>query len=115
LLLSAIGTYGVVNYSVSRQLPGLGIRLALGAVRRNILRLVLTDGLRFILIGISAGLICSLFATQFISSLIWGVSPFDPVSFAIVAVVLGLIGLAACARPAWRASRIDPMVVLRHE
>lgn len=115
LLLSAIGIYGVINYSVSRQLPGLGVRIALGATRKHIIALVLRDGARLIGSGLVVGLVASLLTTGLLKSLIWGVSPFDPLSFAAVAVVLAMVGLGACLWPAWRASRVDPMIVLRYE
>jgi putative ABC transport system permease protein len=115
LLLSAIGIYGVINYSVSSQLPGLGVRIALGAMRKDILALVLRDGIRLVASGILMGLAASLLTTRLLRSLIWGVSPFDPLSFLSVTVVLAVVGLAACLWPAWRASRVDPMIVLRYE
>jgi len=115
LTLCVVGIYGVVNYSVSRQMPALGVRLALGAGRSNIVSLIFADALRLILSGIIVGVIASLIATRWLSSLIWGVSPSDPLSFAVVVLILLTAGLAACLRPAWRASHIDPMLVLRHE
>jgi predicted permease len=115
LTLCVVGIYGVVNYSVSRQMQALGVRLALGADRRNIVSLIFSDALRLILSGVIVGVIVSLVATRWISSLIWGVSPSDPLSFVLVALILLSAGFAACLRPAWRASHIDPMLVLRHE
>ncbi len=115
LMLSAIGIYGVINYSVSRQLPGLGVRIALGAMRKDIMALVLRDGATLIGSGIVGGLVASLLTTGLLKSLIWGVSPFDPLSFLAVAAVLAMVGLGACLWPAWRASRVDPMIVLRYE
>ena len=115
LTLSGIGIYGVVNYSVSRQMQELGVRVALGAGRKTIIGIVFGEALRLMLSGIVAGLICGLVATRWLSSLIWGVSPFDPLSFIAVTLVLLSAGLAACVRPAWRASHVDPMVVLRYE
>jgi putative ABC transport system permease protein len=115
LTLSAIGIYGVVNYSVSRQMQELGVRVALGAARKNIIGIVFKEALRLLLAGVFAGLVCGLIATRWLTSLIWGVSPSDPLSFIAVALVLLSAGLAACVRPAWRASHVDPMVVLRYE
>lgn len=115
LTLCVVGIYGVVNYSVSRQMQALGVRLALGAGRGNIVSLIFGDALRLILSGLIAGVIASLIATRWLSSLIWGVSPSDPLSFVVVVLTLLTAGLAACVRPAWRASHIDPMLVLRHE
>lgn len=115
LLICAIGIYGVVNYSVSRQMQALGIRVALGADRKNILGLVFGEALRLILWGVIVGVICGLVATRWLSALIWGVSPSDPISFIVVTLVLVFAGLAACIRPAWRASHADPTLVLRQE
>jgi predicted permease len=115
LTICVIGIYGVVNYSVSRQMQALGVRVALGADRGNILGLVFREALGLILSGVIVGVICGLAATHWLSALIWGVSPSDPISFIAVALVLLSAGLAACVRPAWRASHVDPMLVLRHE
>lgn len=115
LTLCIVGIYGVVNYSVSRQMPELGVRVAMGAGRWNILALVFHEGLRLILMGLIAGIVCGLAATRLISSLIWSISPSDPLSFIAGTLILLSAGLAACFRPAWRASHVDPMLVLRHE
>ena len=115
LTLCIVGIYGVVNYSVSRQMQALGVRVALGAGRGHIAGLIFGEALRLIFSGVVVGVIAGLIATRWLSSLIWGVSPSDPVSFVIVTLILLAAGLAACLRPAWRASHIDPMVVLRHE
>jgi ABC-type antimicrobial peptide transport system permease subunit len=115
LTICVIGIYGVVNYSVSRQMQGLGIRVALGADRKSIVGLVFQEALRLILSGVIVGVICGLAATRWLSALIWGVSPSDPISFVVVTLVLLSAGLAACVRPAWRACQVDPMLVLRHE
>lgn len=115
LTLCVVGIYGVVNYSVSRQMPALGVRVALGAEQSNILALVFGQALRLILAGVMVGVVCGLGATRLITSLIWGVSPSDPLSFVAVTAVVVAAGLAACLRPAWRASRVDAMLVLRQE
>jgi putative ABC transport system permease protein len=115
LTICLIGIYGVVNYSVSRQLQALGVRLALGADRANILGLVLREALNLILAGVLVGALCGLVATRWLASLLWGVSTSDPLSFIAVSLVLLLAGLAACVRPAWRACQVDPMLVLRQE
>jgi putative ABC transport system permease protein len=115
LTLCVVGIYGVVNYSVSRQMPALGVRIALGAQRGNILGLVFGEALRLILAGVLVGVLCGLLATRLIASLIWGVSPSDPLSFVVVTLVVCAAGIAACLRPAWRASRVDAMLVLRQE
>ncbi len=115
LTLCVVGIYGVVNYSVSRQMPALGVRVALGAGRGNIARLVFSEALRLIFAGVAAGVIAGLIATRWLSSLIWGVSPSDPLSYVLVSLVLLAAGVAACLRPAWRACHIDPVIVLRSE
>jgi putative ABC transport system permease protein len=114
-LLAAVGVYGVVAYSVSRRLPELGIRVALGADTRDILGFVVGRGLRPVLIGAGLGLLAGLGALRLLSGLVYGVSTLDPVTF--VAVPLLLIGAATLAAwlPARRASRVDPMTVLRAE
>lgn len=113
--LCVVGIYGVVNYSVSRQMQALGVRVALGAGRAHIIGLVVNESLRVIAAGLVVGIVAGLIATRWLSSLIWGVSATDPLSFAVVAIVLIFAGLIACLRPAWRASHVDPMDVLRHE
>jgi putative ABC transport system permease protein len=115
LMLCVVGVYGVVNYSISRQMQSFGVRMALGAGRGRIFKLVFGEALRLILTGVIAGGICGLVATRWLSSLIWGVSPSDPLSFAAVMLVLLLAGLGPCVRLAWRASYVNPMIVLRHE
>lgn len=115
LLLSAIGIYGTVNYSVSRQMQSLGVRVALGARRRNILAIVLNEMLMLLFAGVVVGAICSVIASRWLKSLIWGVSALDPMSFLAVTCLLIFAGLIACLRPAWRASTVDPMVALREE
>jgi len=115
LTLCVIGIYGVLNYSVSRQMQALGVRLALGAARSTIVRLIFGEALRLVVVGIFAGVVGALVATRWLGSLIWGVSVADPVSFIAVAILLLGAGLAACVWPAIRASRVDPIVVLRYE
>jgi macrolide transport system ATP-binding/permease protein len=115
LLLSAVGLYGVIAYSVSRRTREIGVRMALGAQRNSVLRLVLGEGVRLALIGLSLGVVASLIATRWMSSLLFGVEPVDPLTFATVAVLLSLVALLACLIPALRATRVNPMVALRHE
>ena len=115
LALSALGIYGVMNYSVSRQIPSLSVRMALGAQQSNIVRLVLKEALHLLLTGTLAGVVCGLAVTRWLSSLLWGVSPTDPLSFAAVSMLLLAVGFAACLRPTWRACRVDPAAVLRYE
>ncbi len=115
LLLAAIGIYGVVSYLVGQRTGELGLRMALGAQRRDILRLILAGGGRLTVVGIVLGTACALGLTRLMEGLLYLVRPTDPATF--TAVGLGLIGvaLAACAVPARRASRVDPMVALRQE
>jgi macrolide transport system ATP-binding/permease protein len=115
LLLSAVGQYGVIAYSVSRRTREIGVRMALGAQRKEVLRLVLGEGARLGLIGLSIGVVASLVATRWMSSLLFGVEPADPLTFVTVAALLSLIALLACYIPARRATRVDPIVALRYE
>ncbi len=115
LALTAIGVYGLLAFSVARRTNEFGIRMALGASRMEVLRLVLRQGAMLMAVGLAAGLAGSLALTKFLASLLYGVKPQDPLSFAAVAVVLLAVGLAASYLPARRATRVDPMVALRYE
>ncbi len=115
LILGAVGLYGVIAYSVSQRTREIGIRVALGAERRHVLSLVLTEGMFVVIGGLAIGLAASLTVTRFLASLLFGVSPTDPLTFASVAAVLGVVALLACYLPARRAMRIDPMRALRYE
>ncbi len=115
LLLAALGIYAVINYSVLRQTQEIGVRMALGAQRSRILNMVIGAGAKLLGIGALFGLMGSVSVAHFLRSIIWGVSPFDPLSFASVIAVLFVIGLLACVRPALRASRVDPIKALRYE
>ena len=115
LLLSAIGIYGVMAYSVTQRKQELGIRVALGADQRDILRLVVGQGMRLTLIGVALGVLTSLLMTRLLASLLFGVHAIDPVAFGGSAVVLSLAAFGACYLPARRATRVDPIVVLRSE
>jgi predicted permease len=115
LLLSAIGLYGVIAYSVSRRTREIGVRIALGAQRTDVLRLVLAEGARLAFLGLSIGVLASLVAARSMSSLLFGVSSSDPLTYAIVAVVLSFVALLACFIPARRAMKVDPIVALRYE
>jgi predicted permease len=113
LILVAVGVYSVIAYTVSRQTREIGIRMALGAGRSDVLRMVATMGLRLIAIGAGIGLVASFGATRVIASQLTGISPHDPLTLAGVVLVLGMVGVAACYFPAQRASRVDPNVALR--
>jgi ABC-type antimicrobial peptide transport system permease subunit len=115
LLLAAFGVYGVVSYMVSERTREIGIRLALGAERRTILRMVLRQGLGLTTTGSAVGLVCALAVSRVMAGVLYGVHPTDPVTFLSVAVVLGVVALFACYVPAQRAVRIHPMIALRHE
>ena len=115
LLLAAIGLYGTMAYSVTRKTHEIGIRMALGANPGNVLGMVLRQGLTLALIGVTIGIVAALGITRLISSMIFGVSPYDLVTFAVVSAVLLAVALLACHIPARRAMRVDPMIALRYE
>jgi predicted permease len=115
LLLSSLGIYGVVSYLVEQQTREFGIRIALGAQRSDVMHLVLGDGAKMALVGVGVGVVAALGLTRFLTRVLYGVSPTDPVTFAAVAMILTAVALAACYIPARRAMRVDPMVALRYE
>ena len=115
LLLVAIGVYSVIAYTVSRQTHEIGIRIALGAARGHVLRMVGTMGVRLLGVGVVVGMLVSVGTTRLIASQLWTVSPYDPLTLTLVIAVMAVVGLAACYFPARRAMRVDPIVALRHE
>jgi len=115
LLLAAVGTYGVMNYSVTQRLPEIGVRMALGAQRTTIFSLVLGEVGRTALIGMAIGLAAALWLTRLASSLLVGITATDPAVYGLTSMLLVIVALTAGSLPARRASRVDPMVVLRHE
>ena len=113
LLLAAVGTYGVLSYVVAERRREIGIRMALGASRAGVMRQVMTEGLLVAMVGLVLGLIGAWALSRFMSTLLFGVAPMDPVTLAVVVPSIALIAALACALPAWRASRLDPAVVFR--
>ena len=115
LLLSAIGIYGVISYLTGQRTHEIGIRMAMGASRRDVVRMVLGAGLRISLVGVGAGAVAALGFMRLITRFIYGVSAMDPITFASVAILLTAVALVACYVPARRAMRVDPIVALRYE
>jgi ABC-type antimicrobial peptide transport system permease subunit len=113
LLLAALGTYGVLSYMVTERRREIGVRMALGAARSSVIALVMKQGLQATAIGIIAGVAGAVIANRLIATLLFGVQPTDPVTLAAVTVTIVLVATVACWLPAWRASRLDPNVVLR--
>jgi ABC-type antimicrobial peptide transport system permease subunit len=115
LVLAVAGIYGVLAGSVAERTREIGVRAALGASQQRVLRLVLGQGLRLTLIGVAIGLAVAAFATRAMETMLFGVSRLDPVTYVGVVVVLVAASLVACAIPAWRAARVDPVRALRAE
>jgi putative ABC transport system permease protein len=113
LILAGAGIYGVLSYNVSQRMRETGIRLALGATSREVMGLVIRDGMRLAILGVVIGIGIALATTRLLTSILYEVSPLDPTTFAVTALFLILVGLLACAIPARRASRTDPMVAIR--
>ena len=114
-ILSAIGIYGVINYDVTQRTGEIGLRMALGAQSRDVLRLILKQGLALTLAGLVVGLGGAILLTRFLTGLLFEVKPTDPFTYAVVATLLGFVAIAAAFIPARRATKVDPLVALRYE
>ena len=115
MILAAIGVHGLLSYNVAQRRQEIGIRMALGAARQDVRRLVVSQTLWPTLIGIAVGVAAAAALTRFVASMVYGVTPLDPTTFGACVIVLVGVALAATWMPARRAARIDPLVALRYE
>jgi ABC-type antimicrobial peptide transport system permease subunit len=115
LVLALIGLYGLLAYSVRQRVAEIGVRIALGASRPRVITMVVRQGLRLVLIGLSLGLAASFVSVRFLAGVLYGVSPYDPWTFVAAPALVLLAALIACSAPAWRAAHIEPVEALRSE
>jgi ABC-type antimicrobial peptide transport system permease subunit len=115
LALALVGTYGVLNYSVTERTREIGVRMSLGATKAAVMGMVLRRGLRFGTTGVVIGVGGALALARVIESLLYGVSPTDPWTYGVVSILMLAVALSTAALPAWRAARVDPIEALRHE
>jgi putative ABC transport system permease protein len=115
LLLASIGVYGVMGYSVAQRTREIGIRMALGAERIDIVKLIVRQGLSLVLIGTGLGLVIALALTRVLKSLLFGISATDPLTFTVIVTLMMFVGFLACYLPARKATKVDPLVALRYE
>jgi ABC-type lipoprotein release transport system permease subunit len=115
LALACLGLYGILSYAVARRTREIGVRMALGAQRHNVLSAIIRQGMALTLLGCVLGVILALALTRVVSSLLYGVTPTDPLTFLVTVLLLGAAALLSCYLPARRAARIDPMEALRYE
>jgi len=115
LVLALVGIYGVVSYGVTQRTQEIGIRLALGAQGREVVKMVVSQGMRAVLFGVLCGAVAAVALTRFLTAYLFAVTPTDPITFASVVLIFIGIAVAACLIPAFRAARVDPMEALRYE